>query len=59
MNQKKTKKWLVIKLPIVYFLLMYVLSCSSNNISSLNESDIFKIIDNKKRENLNEKIWSL
>ena len=47
MNQKKTKKWLMIKLPIFYFLIMFVSSCSSNNISSLNESDVFKIIDNK------------
>ena len=47
MNQKKTKNWLMIKLPIVYFLLMFVLSCSSKNISSFNESDVFKIIDNK------------
>ncbi len=47
MNQKKTKKWLMIKLPIFYFLLIFVSSCSSNNISSLNESDEFKIIDNK------------
>tara|TARA_B100000900_G_C20534172_1_gene697627 strand:- start:781 stop:1233 length:453 start_codon:yes stop_codon:yes gene_type:complete len=37
----------MIKLPIFYFLLIFVSSCSSNNISSLNESDEFKIIDNK------------
>ena len=49
MNQKKTRKSLTIKSSIFYCiaLLTIVFSCSSTNDSSVNESEIIKIIDNK------------
>ena len=49
MNQKKTRKSLTIKSSIFYCIALFaiVFSCSSTNDSSVNESEIIEIIDNK------------
>ena len=49
MNQKKTRKSLIIKSLIICCIALFaiVFSCSSTNDSSFNKSEIIKIIDNK------------